>query len=131
VERVYSPGEWAAIAFSLGDSLSVPARHDVVVPDRVPVLVPNVQAAGDVQLVELLSQYGWPLDEALRVVACESGGNPNATNGTSLGLFQINAPYHTDKFSPGESLYDPVVNVRVAYTIWKDGKWSAWSCQPY
>ena len=65
-------------------------------------------------------------------MACESGGNPLATNGTSWGLMQINWPYHTDKFDDPNSLFDPEINIAVAYRIWSDGRtWDAWSCKPW
>ena len=88
----------------------------------------------------LVCSYDWPCDEALRVVAgptpaCpsgESGGRWWVSNGPNEGGFQVNIDAHANLLQPGESLFDPVVNVRVAYAIWTDsgGNWSQWSCAP-
>lgn len=90
----------------------------------------------------LLRQYDWPIAEAERVMmgptppnrdapnGCpngESGGNPNARNGTNIGLFQINIaahPYTVDQ------MLDPVQNIAAAYAIWADSGWGPWSCRP-
>ena len=51
----------------------------------------------------------------LAIMACESGGDPKARNGTgeeSRGLFQINIKANP-KYA-GLDLYDPVVNAEVA-----------------
>ena len=72
----------------------------------------------------------WATDEVVSVMMCESGGDANAVGGSSLGLMQINEPYHRDKLAPRESLFDPDVNMRVAAQIWRDSSWSAWSCRP-
>jgi soluble lytic murein transglycosylase-like protein len=57
-------------------------------------------------------------------MACESGGNPNATGSAGeRGLMQIH-PLHAD------STYDPEGNIRAAYRISGGGvDFSAWSCK--
>ena len=72
----------------------------------------------------LVCSYGWDCDWALAVMACESGGNPNAYNpaGPYVGLFQI--------LDPSASLFDPAINIAEAY--WKyltqgRGAWGACS----
>ncbi len=63
------------------------------------------------------------VDAALRVMACESGGNPNATGSAGeRGLFQIH-PLHRD------STYDPEGNVRAALRISGGYSWAAWTCR--
>ena len=81
---------------------------------------------------ELIRQYDWPVEEALAVAWCESRHDPSAVSpdGQNLGLFQIHAPSHASKLRPDESLLDPVVNVRVAYEIWRDQSWAPWACKP-
>lgn len=80
---------------------------------------------------ELVSQYPWNADEALRVMACESGGDPNAIGGANYGLMQINA-VHQQKVRDGDlaSLFDPAENLRVAALIYADQGWSPWACRP-
>lgn len=60
----------------------------------------------------------------------ESGGNPQAygvnTNGTSDGgLMQINS-IHTDLISLKDR-FDPTLNVRAAYQIYRGRGFKAWS----
>lgn len=57
---------------------------------------------------------------------CESGGDPNASNGESIGLFQIHYPSHRDKVESRQVLFDPATNIRVAYEIWSEHGWSPW-----
>ena len=63
---------------------------------------------------------------------CESGGDPWAYYAGHRGLMQI-APVHIAKVGGDLSLlYDPAVNLRVAYAIWLDsgGNWEQWACRP-
>lgn len=54
----------------------------------------------------------------ITIAKCESGLNPNNYNreGAS-GLFQIMMPLHADMLLPGESIYDPAVNIRIALSL--------------
>jgi hypothetical protein len=65
----------------------------------------------------------YAVNTALRIMSCESGGNPNATGGAGeRGLFQIHPVHH-------DSTYDPYGNVLAAYRISAGGSnWSAWTC---
>lgn len=115
--RIERDGDRAVVAQS-----DVPyARPDYV---RSPRAVPTDWAS-------LLSQYNWPVEQAERVLMCESSGDPSAVSpdGQNIGLFQINL-VHIGKLRGGESLLDPVVNVRIAYQIWADQGWGPWSCRP-
>lgn len=74
------------------------------------------------------------VDKALRVMACESEGNPSARNPTSgaAGLFQ-HMPQWWDSRSQaagfaGASPYDPRANVGTAGWLWSRDGWGAWSC---
>lgn len=67
---------------------------------------------------------------ALRIVACESGGNPDARNGSGAsGLFQV-MPFWADHYGYSRhSLFDPMLNTEIAYRIWsEEGGWKHWSC---
>ena len=69
------------------------------------------------------------VEEAKRVARCESGWNPDATNGQYLGLFQMGA-YHYWRFE-GNAWNDPYVNARAAGGLWAEShSWRHWSCKP-
>ncbi len=77
----------------------------------------------------LVAAYtGWDVDRMLRIMSCESGGNPNAYNGATgvAGLFQIHPLWQ--KVWPGD-YFDPWTNVAVAYQIWLVQGYGAWVCQ--
>lgn len=46
--------------------------------------------------------------------------NSQADDGFNRGLFQVAVAFHSGKMEPGESLFDPEVNIRVAYSIWSN-----------
>ena len=72
-----------------------------------------VAAAGD-----------WDVDEALSVIDCESGGDPNARNRTSgaAGLTQLNGwgAKALDLFGRHD-LTDPWLNLQMAFYLWQQG----------
>lgn len=82
----------------------------------------------------------WPsnqVENAMKVVACESGFNQWAANTTdihsdgsrgSYGYFQVGALWRHDHEVRGNiaRLYLPWTNARVAYRIWKRQGWWAW-----
>lgn len=62
----------------------------------------------------------WSANEVLRVMSCESGGNPHAENGHGhQGLMQIDG-----------GPFNPESNLAWAYGMWKKYRWSRWSCKP-
>lgn len=65
----------------------------------------------------LVARYPWPVDTALAVMACESGGDPNARNpdSSATGLFQILG---------GPT--DPEANVALAFRMWQSRGWQPW-----
>lgn len=71
---------------------------------------------------DLVAQYPWPVDQAMLTMSEESGCNPNAVSATNdYGLFQLH----------NRPIYDPAENIRVAYSLWEDGRvgsqnFSAW-----
>ena len=73
------------------------------------------------------------VETALRIMACESGGNPNALgrDGDS-GLFQHLQRYWTERSSKagwaGASIWDPTANVAVAAWLQRTGGWRHWTC---
>lgn len=82
------------------------------------------------------------VEDALRVIDCESNGDPNAVNPRSgaAGLFQF-LPSTWSNVSPmagwaGADVFDPRANIAVAawlvnYTTEKGlGPWQQWNCKP-
>lgn len=74
------------------------------------------------------------VDKALRVMACESQGNPDARNPSSgaAGLFQHMPQWWASRSQAagfaGRSVYDPEANVGTAAWLWSRDGWGAWSC---
>lgn len=67
-----------------------------------------------------VSQYPWNVETALRIMQCESGGNPNAYNSKygATGLFQIlHGPW------------DPYANIARAYEMYSQRGWQPWVCK--
>ena len=80
---------------------------------------------------ELVCSYRWSCQEALRVMHCESRGDPLAASaGGDRGLFQIN-PVHRARVGGNLSrLHDPETNVAVAWAIYSEQGWRPWACRP-
>ena len=102
----------------------------------VPVYNPSM---GVEQWRPLIAKY-FPanqVDNALRIMAAESGGVPTRDNrglnrdgSVGYGLMQINS-IHADMVNGDlESLRNPDVNVRVAASIYGGRGWCAWSTAP-
>jgi hypothetical protein len=81
------------------------------------------------------SYFGANTDAALRVMDCESGGNPEAKNPSSSasGLFQFLASTWervTGETYPGY-VFDGESNIAAAAELSRGGAdWSQWSCRP-
>lgn len=98
------------------------------------------EGAGVEQWRPLVQAYfpGDQVEKALAVMACESGGNPNADNPVSsaAGLFQflkstwdnmVPLSVTGGSYSSGQ-VYDPEANVRSAAWLLAAAGWSQWSC---
>ena len=64
-------------------------------------------------------QYGISSKLLKAVAKVESGEQPNMVgdDGESIGLFQIQPKWHSQRLKEGESLLDPEVNTRIACEI--------------
>ncbi|CAN5835139.1 hypothetical protein BH23ACT5_BH23ACT5_23030 [soil metagenome] len=88
-------------------------------------------------LVELFFEPG-DVDRAIRIIACESNGNPSARNPSSdaSGLFQHMPRYWRERSSDagygGASILDPEANVATAAWLvydYRAGGWGHWVCK--
>ncbi len=74
----------------------------------------------------LLARSPWPkkLHRAVKQVAfCESSWRPHAKGPTDdHGLLQIRHAAHKEKVSDRADLYDPAVNLRIAYAVYLDAE---------
>jgi len=87
------------------------------------------QTAGVEQWRPLVAKY-FPanqVDNALKIMACESRGNPNAVSRTNdHGLMQI----HKGLAIHGQKIYDPEFNIQLAYNnYYKTRGWQPWTCR--
>lgn len=106
-----------------------------VVPVSTPTPIAEAVATSAPWSIEdIICAHPWPCWEAISVAWCESTHNPGAYNASSgaSGLFQVVPYWHSWRLRPGESLFDPVVNARIAWEIWSGdgGSWRQWVCQP-
>ncbi|KKL28309.1 hypothetical protein LCGC14_2376450 [marine sediment metagenome] len=76
----------------------------------------------------LICSYSWPCETALRIVGCESNGDPAATNGVSWGLFQINAIHAWRWPDFWEHWSDPMRNTQYAWELYQEQGFAPWDC---
>ncbi len=68
------------------------------------------------------------VDNALKIMTLESGGNANALSRTcDRGLMQINCIHARRVNGNLALLFDPDTNIKVAYLIWSNQGWRPWS----
>lgn len=108
--------------------LAPPAAEVRPSPDPAPVAVQG----GD-SIEALICSYGWDCGRALAIFRCESGLNPAAVSpGGDLGIAQIHWPVHAGRaLAMGYTQADmltPGPNLAVAWAIWSEVGWRAWSC---
>lgn len=116
-----------------------PALPPTPVPDPIPAPVhPAVpvyrgMGSGQVEHYRSMVAYYWgkhgATDRMLRIMRCESGGNPNARNASTdvRGLFQVKYPLWSKQW-PG-NYYDPWTNAAIAYQVWLEQGFRAWACR--
>ena len=96
-------------------------------PRRIP---PAQYPPGVEQWRTLVSGYPWPVDIMLDVMRCESGGLHTAASHTDdHGLLQIHYPIWGPHFGvTRQQLYDPALNIDLAYRIYQAQGLTAWVC---
>lgn len=103
----------------------------VLAPDPKPVIVEGVE-----QWRALVEKHFAPdqVAKAMRVMACESGGNPDAKNPRSgaAGLFQHLQKYWASRTAaagyPGASIFDPEANIAASAWLSSNHGWQHWTC---
>lgn len=82
---------------------------------------------------QIVAQYNWNIEKALRIIFCESGRNPRVVNDNpntrdySIGLFQINLFRSLENVRPSEEwLKNPINNVDYAYRLYRQLGWKPW-----
>ena len=126
--------ETHAARWALDDSLSEPVYVQPASPPRVLSGSTTRDPVHSVQRWRSLVEQHFPpeaVDAALRVLACESGGNERAESGYGdAGLMQIRYSAHYDKVASYEALLDAETNIAVAARIYADSGWIPWGCKP-
>ena len=113
--------------------------------DSKPLKTPFKQATEpynqtDCPYIDLLKEKSWNINIACNVMKRESSFNRYAVNWNdfhrtsqcfgSFGLMQVGC-LHTQYFENYEDLYQPKVNIDVAYKIYQKSGWRAWGvCLP-
>lgn len=110
-------------------------------PQSLPLKTPQAvvyTTTGTEQWRSLVSQYNWPVEQALAIMKCESGGRADARGdghltymlngieyGASYGLMQIR---HLPGRPAPSKLVDPKFNLDYAYGMYKSSGWGPWTC---
>lgn len=107
--------------------LDLPFDHH----DLIPAVIDSIE-----DWRPLVSAFFQPrhVDRALRVIRCESRGNPTAKNprSSASGLFQHLGSLWAERSAEagwsGTDVFDPVANVAVAaWLVYEGGGWSHWN----
>jgi hypothetical protein len=140
-DRVVENG--GSLSFSLvGEYVEMAQRHPCYFRNDCPRPVRRSSSStGSTSMGSNVEQWRYlvaayfPADQvnlALRVMVCESGGNPTAKNpgSSASGLFQHLGKYWTKRSAAagfaGASIFDPTANVAVAAWLAAQG-WSHWN----
>ncbi len=124
----------------LAEQADMARRHPWYFNRPVPHTHPRRTFSGGVeQWRGLVAAYfrAADVDRALRVMACESGGNPNARHGNrasgAAGLMQHLPRYWATRSAAagfaGASIFDPEANVATAAWLLKTAGWGSWECR--
>lgn len=82
---------------------------------------------------EIASNYDWDYRTAYAICMAESRGNPNAYNGNNYngtndaGLMQINSIHVASGLIGDKERFNPELNMKAAYAIYKGSGFKAWS----
>lgn len=132
--------EWTVVARGVAPTPSptpvpTPSPTPVPTPEPTPAptpvhrvsAVPAARSIPNTNIEQLVCAYSWDCSTALRVMYCESRGDPGAdTNPPYYGLFQI----WDGHFPPGWPWWVAEHNVALAYSLWSGNPrgWRQWGC---
>jgi len=74
-------------------------------------------------------RYGQPPEAGIRVMYCESSGDPYADNGICKGLFQFHPGTWASTPEASSSMWDGYAQIRAAAWMWSVGRRGEWACQ--
>jgi Lysozyme like domain len=116
-------------------SLSTPAPTPTPTPEPTPAPTPapkpvSASSLSSAQVQALVCSYGWPCEQALSVMWCESGGRASAIGrGVNYGLFQINQVHARHIAGFWDAWMDPAANTKWAFDLWSRSGWRPWACR--
>lgn len=121
----FSPWEGWEPKTTLPSQAQETLEEQAIYPD--PPIVVHTGHEGWEPIVEV---YNWDVDRMMRIMWCESRGVPTASSHTDdHGLFQIHYPIWGPAFGVSRNdLYDPVLNVDIAYKVYAQQGYGAWVC---
>lgn len=122
---------------TITSEVPTPVEAKPVEPERPQEAKPQVEVVkhpiGCENYRELVNQYDWNKDVALKIMQAESGCNPSAVGDNrvidgiyapSCGLYQI----RTLKGRPScKRLKNPTINIEWAYKLYRASGWQPWS----
>lgn len=90
--------------------------------------VASAQGGYEAAIYDACARYGCDGARLVRVMNCESGGDPSAVNPVTgdSGLFQFNP--NTYYANGGTDLWNPWEQIEVAARMWANGQGGEWVC---
>lgn len=89
--------------------------------------------AFEAAIIDQCNAVGCDASQVIRVMYCESSGNPYAQNNIYLGLFQHHVGYWPGRATqygvPGASIYDPYAQIHVTTRMFAQGLSYLWQCK--
>lgn len=103
-----------------------------IIEDAPTIPVPTIE--------EIIKRYDWDTTIALAIARAEGGiidkkdklsfntraTNYNANGSIDRGVFQINSVHLKMVNGDSEKLYDPEINIEIAYKLYKKSGWTPW-----
>ena len=126
MSRRYAAHAAMAVAIAMTVASSSVRADDEETPRYVPASRGDRIAATEAvqRWRPLVSQYPWDVELALKVIACESGGDPSVWNrqgSGAHGLFQLLGwEWLAFRLFGVWDVSDPEVNTAIAHIIWRE-----------